>query len=325
MHAAAVIGNLKQENGSFNPERVEGNNKHPELPTTTTDPTSLPVVDGWYGGQTRQPGWGIAQWTPSSKIVDIAKTVNITTPIQDLLTQLNIVWAEMDGTTTSPVGYSGNFLTDFKATANITDATEFFRAKFEGGTAGSRLQYAQEFLVRYADTGRLLITTTTTSTTCASVSPDCTSASGTAKILCEAKKYDPISYNLGSGHAGAQTWKSGCPVINASCTLDCSGLVNIAVYDAFGVDLNEDTTKERADAAAGKYWKQIPSSEVQPGDIVQPNSGHVEIVDHIEGTVLYSFGARTNSGPQSDNVGGGHPFGNYSSSYVFYRYIGPGA
>lgn len=311
VHAAAVLGNLKQEAG-FNPERIEGDKG---LPATSPDPNA---AGEW--------GWGIVQWTPGSKVLISAQKLkdmdklSKDAAINDLLTQLIIVWNEMDGTLLTPTAYSGDFLTEFNATTNVVDATEFFRAKYESGTPGNRQQSAQEFLTQYGGTVAVAVSSTTG---CASVSPNCASATGTTKIICEAQKYDPTSYSYGSGHNGAANWKSGCSNIDSSCYLDCSGLVNVAVYDAFGADINETTETQRNHAASGINWREISLEEVQPGDIVQPNSGHVEIVDHRSGNDIYTFGAHQPKENQAEEVGPSKwP---YTSEFKFFRYIGQGA
>jgi hypothetical protein len=322
-HVAAILGNLQQESG-INPTLVEGNNSHPELPKNSTDPAGLPVVDGWPGGQTRQPGWGLAQWTPSAKVINTARGLNITTNIGDIGTQLNIILGEMKGTT--PTGKTG-FVEGFTATTNLADATQYFVHYYEGPLiVGPRLTYAQQFLTKYG--GTVPTGTPTTDVTgssgsdCSSLPPDCSTANGLAKILCAAKAYDTASYLEASegGHQGGEAWHQTCPTIGPSCHLDCSGLVNIAVYDTFNVDLRENTGSERADI--GKYWKVISLSDLQPGDLVQPNPGHVEIIDHVQGGVLYTFAAHTSYADQTKDVGPSQY--RASSGMLFLRYIGPG-
>lgn len=158
-------------------------------------------------------------------------------------------------------------------------------------------------------------------------SPNCQSAVGNVKIICEARQYDPVSYSesAAGNHmaGGSPAWLKTCPVINASCFLDCSGLVNIAVYDAFGVDLQENTFSEVTDS---KNWEVIPSiNDAKPGDIAQPFPSHVIIIDHIDGTKITDFAASTSNVPQPDQVG--QQVGVYSTTDSWYRvmrYIGPG-
>jgi cell wall-associated NlpC family hydrolase len=153
----------------------------------------------------------------------------------------------------------------------------------------------------------------------ANLSPDCADSKGVAKILCAAKPYDPVSYVWGGAHNPAADWHRSCPTIGPSCGLDCSGLVNIAVYDAFHVDLQENTSSERGDS---KHWQKIPLSQVQPGDLVQPDSGHVEIIDHVSGNRIYTFGAHTSHLPQPKQVG--PSTWPVSSGNLYLHYVGPG-
>lgn len=152
--AAAVVGNFVVES-SVNPERVEVNASHPELPATSKDPAGLPVVGGWPGGQTRQPGWGLAQWTPSGKIVNIAKDLGITSPIYELSTQLQIILGEMKGT--SPTGVKDVYSGIKKITSgDPTEATKYFTHAFEGPlieNGSSRVKAAQKILSEYGSGG----------------------------------------------------------------------------------------------------------------------------------------------------------------------------
>jgi len=155
---------------------------------------------------------------------------------------------------------------------------------------------------------------------CASSSPACQGASGNARILCDAKRYDPVSYVWGGAHGPAADWVKNCPTIGPSCGLDCSGLVNISVYDVYNVDLQENTDSELSDTT---NWKKIPFTEVQPGDLIHPHDGHVEIVDHIKGDTIYTMGAHTDKYPQPRQVGPSQY--TYSSGMIFQRYIGKGS
>lgn len=343
MHVAAIMGSIQQES-TFNPIIVEGHpdpNIRKSIPSPSKDPSSLPAVSGWPGNSSkvRQPGWGLVQWTPSNNAVAAAKKYNITTPIFELGTQLQIIWNQMQDT--SPTGVS-NMVAGLKKTTNISDAVHYFTKNFEGPEiVGNRLTYAQQALQRYGGSGNTGTTTPSSSTSATPAddaggascgnggstasasstfgSPDCTQATGTAKILCEAKKYDPVSYRLAgsAGHQGGAAWHKTCPTIGPSCYLDCSGLVNIAVYDAFGADLRENTNSERTSG----NWKKIPLSQVQPGDIIQPHDSHVEIIDHVQGSTIFTFGAHTANRAQPGQVG---PTSYRSSSgYTYYHYIGP--
>ncbi|MCA9325743.1 hypothetical protein KDA23_06845 [Candidatus Saccharibacteria bacterium] len=155
-------------------------------------------------------------------------------------------------------------------------------------------------------------------------SPDCLNAEGTAKILCEAEKYNPVSYLEDSiaGHQGGEAWHKTCPTIDASCVLDCSGLVSVAVYDAFGNGKSWTTSTFLGDTS---NWTEISASQARAGDLVIVEGGsHVEIIDHFQGNTIHTFGAHNSHVPQPQQVG---PSSYYTRSNVvhYLRYVGKGA
>lgn len=338
MLAAAIVGNLIAES-SVIPTQIEDPNGQ------TGDPSNI-----------AGPGWGIAQWTEGRKVLGsatkgtlpldvfgpaptIAKGQTLSPPAQldpattpaqietQLAQELDIVNYQL-GTG----GATGSFdLNTFKAKADIVSATDYFLTKFEGPLVdnnGVRSALAQGVLDAGSGTSTPAAPGSTsscgslTSSAANNSSPDCAGVTGNAKILCAAKVYDPISYVMGAGHGLAADWHKICPVVDASCSLDCSGLVNIAVFDATGVNLQENTNSEVADTV---HWKQVSLSQVVPGDLIQPgqyNGQHVEIVDHVVGPTIYTFGAHTSNAPQPDQVGPSS--GPTSPSDVYLHYIGTG-
>lgn len=168
-------------------------------------------------------------------------------------------------------------------------------------------------------------------TTAASVSPDCTSATGNAVILCQAEQYSGIYYLSGGGH-GYDNFIKQCPASalpsaasssTASepgpCATDCSGLVSVAVDGAFGQTFSWDV----AGIETSSDWQSIPIASVQPGDVVTVGSDtHVEIVDHYDSSsgTLYTFGSHT-TGQTTSEV----PSTITSYWTGAYRYTGPGS
>lgn len=150
IQAAAITGNIAVESaGATNPLIVE---IHPSanLPSSTDKPASLPIVGGWPGGQTRQPGWGLIQWTPASKFVTIAKALDIPEP-HDLKAQLEVIWYHMVDTT--PTGRT-NFNAKFSSITDLEEATEVFMTDFLAPYAPSnhyeeRLAAAQSALDQF--------------------------------------------------------------------------------------------------------------------------------------------------------------------------------
>jgi hypothetical protein len=317
--AAGVMGNIMQES-SFDPERIQG------------------------GGDSINPsaagsgGYGLVQWTPGGKLVSDLSDAKISGAPYQLATQLDLIGYEMKNTT--PVGYSDLI----KALEQIKDAGAaalFFDQNFEDGSdpGGIRETYAQQILQKYAGTTSTVTPGDSGGCSSSSASPDCTSAAGVAKILCAAKRYDPASYSesaMGNHYPGGnpQWIKQVCPAaanaaatIPTSCYLDCSGLVNIAVYDAFGYNLEENTVSEYGDTS---LWKHIPFSQVQPGDLIQPGMyfegglpQHVEIIDHVSGDTIYTFGAHDDQVPQPEQVGPASYQYNAGDGDVFLHWVGP--
>lgn len=143
-----------------------------------------------------------------------------------------------------------------------------------------------------------------------------------AAILCEAEKYAGIYYSWGGGH-GYTAFRQACPensITSAAasstgnnpgpCGTDCSGLVDVAVDAVYNktFDWAVSSTNGQMIDSPSQYWESIPFSEAQAGDIVthyQPNDGHVEIVEYVSGSTVYTFGSHytgTQTGPTSGST-----------------------
>jgi hypothetical protein len=120
------------------------------------------IIQG--GGNSDNPadagggGWGIAQWTPGTYILSIASGLHITSNIDLLSTQLQIVWLEITGS--APTGYQNidsdlQSLTDVSgesAQTELTNATLFFQVHFEsGGDSEDRITDAQQIYMEYGN------------------------------------------------------------------------------------------------------------------------------------------------------------------------------
>lgn len=110
------------------------------------------------GGESQNPadadplGWGIIQWTPGSKVVNMAQQAGLSAPIYLLSTELDLVWQHMHN---NPV-VTQTF--DLNAFQNITDEKEaaiYFRDHIEGGSDpnGVRETNATNILNQYSGTG----------------------------------------------------------------------------------------------------------------------------------------------------------------------------
>jgi N-acetylmuramoyl-L-alanine amidase len=277
-------------------------------------------VDPTSGGSPSSGVFGIAQWTPGSKFAADKQLNHISGSDTDLLTQLTVLWAEINGL--SSQGF-GNILNGLKQITDPGAAAVYFRDNLEkcdmskpscSDRAGVGAQMLQKYGNGSGSSGG-------GGCQSSSSSPQCQTATGDAKIICEAQKYDPTSYSWDGGHGPPADWHKNCPTIGPSCSEDCSGLVDLAVYDAFNVDLGgQNTDGERTDST---HWKQVSVDQIQPGDIVQPDTGHVEIIDHVSGNTLYTFGAHDANTSQPLQVG---PITwPKSSGFTYWHYIGPGS
>lgn len=166
---------------------------------------------------------------------------------------------------------------------------------------------------------------------------DCTTATGTAKILCEAKAYNGIYYRWGGGHQGYDAFVAGCPDPSnppnnhptgspsdptngglsgnpSPCATDCSGLVSIAADAAF----NQKFIWTVSTLESSGQWKRISLSDIQPGDVLTQGSDHVEIVNSYSGGGTVSTFGSHKTGTQTSQV--------QSDTSIWdgaYRYVGP--
>jgi hypothetical protein len=168
---AGIMGNIKQES-TFDPQRIEG------------------------GGRSKNPddagsgGYGLVQWTPGHTIITTADANHISGPIYALGTQLDLVWAQMNGT--APNG-SQNMIEGLKKLNDEVAVASYFDIHFESGTdpggtgpppthagpGGIREKYATDILATYGGSGSGNASSSTdTSAGCAAATATCTNGSG---------------------------------------------------------------------------------------------------------------------------------------------------
>jgi len=140
-----------------------------------------------------------------------------------------------------------------------------------------------------------------------------------SSIARDALQYNTISYSQ-NWHSSGSIFHQNCSIISPQCATDCSGLVDIVIYDVFGNDISENTYGMVGDKT---NFEVIPFSRVKPGDFVEPNADHISIIESVNGNTINGFAAQTDGFAQPDQVG-------YESNtnpyvYVYLRYIGPGA
>lgn len=131
---AGAIGNIMRESGGY-PQRKQGRPESENYP----DPNSA-------GGS----GWGLIQWTPGGKVLDIAKRANITGPISELSTQLELVWWHLNNETATG---KKNFINEFKQTKTVEEAVKSWEYGMEGAgdkAIPNRIMHANTAYAKYS-------------------------------------------------------------------------------------------------------------------------------------------------------------------------------
>ncbi len=168
--AAGIIGNLMVESG-VDPTRLQGQFSH-ETPSATLTRAQL---------DNSQLGWGIAQWTPSSKIITASITNGVSTATIDTLGfQVEFLFKQLNS---NPSYYE---LPQLKAVpdtaAGAGSAAAVFEAGYEralnGGDVGLRSKNAAEVWTKYHSNG----TSSSGVTTAAQSDGTCGSAKGSASL-----------------------------------------------------------------------------------------------------------------------------------------------
>ncbi len=133
--AAGVLGNIADETGStWDPEIVQGGGHSSTQPKT--------------GGA---DGWGLVQWTyPYQDVSKLLHDNHVSGAPNELQTQLDLIWAQMNGT--SPTGVN-NMAGGLKGINDVSQAATYFSDNFEGGVPGSRVSDALDAYAKYKGTG----------------------------------------------------------------------------------------------------------------------------------------------------------------------------
>jgi len=340
---AGIMGNLEQESG-FNPSARETPTAWTDMTNNYNDAVGLAQWDGSLRPQMIKAGEAAGLTVQD---LETASSKNLSFQLQYLSQQLQSM-TDSNGQTI--IATLKTYTTS--STQEASTAAQYFLSAFEKGSdpGGIRESNAESIYTKYSGTtgtttGGGGCAVTASYTTCANGTPI---TSGVAKIYCEALRFNhTASYSESAmgNHMGSNlTWiQQVCPAaaqpegtkagtITPSCYVDCSGLVNISVYLAFGYDLQENTTSEYADSlpsAKPQLWEQVKLSQVQEGDLIQPaaeHGGHVEIIEKAVpipggGTEIYTMGAHTSNVAQYDQV----DTVNYPASPgdVYLHWIGP--
>lgn len=130
--AAGIVGNFLVESG-VEPQRQQG-----------TPPGTKTPADSWSGN-----GWGIAQWTPGSKLINPLKAAG--KDPNDLLVQLQVVADGLKGKAPLPEPAAGKQLKNTKTVEQATSTFElaYERPKTPGATIADRTAKAKATLEKY--------------------------------------------------------------------------------------------------------------------------------------------------------------------------------
>lgn len=300
---AGIMGNLQAE-GGFEPRRVEygppWKNSRGEI-SLAGQPSSLDENMPPMQNDKGQPGYGIVQWTSPGRrqgLADLANSRNVKP--SDLGVQLDYLWKELTGS--HKAAYD-----DLKQATTIAEASKAIVVKFEApqgyntaSVQNARANYGEKIYKQFVGQDPGMIVTTTQNNGCNSMivgDIDCSNAIGNAKIVCAAQQNFGTMYcftdnhngHLGNCGHGPQQWldavaKNGKE--SAYYSTECSGFVNIALYQAFGYDKDNCSSTYKNDT---DNFKVVPIDSIVPGDLVieHINEGcgtgnHVAIVESYD-------------------------------------------
>lgn len=262
--AAAVVGNIAIESGGDPTIAQTGGN------------TNDPSVFGTKVGVSK--AWGLIQWDAGGRAIEFAKQANITAPIYELATQLDLIWWHMN--TLTPTGAKG-FIDKFKATSDVDEATLYFRKNLEGAWTGhdtERIVAAKLALETYGNN-------LPAASAAASVGMECSGAVS-GNLLQTVLNYTAHEYHspnyfemtpayqtaISTAIANGE-YVGGSTPTDSHPGIDCGGFVTRVMRDS-GVDPNYGgggNTVSQLDYLVNspEYTEINPTStnDMQPGDI----------------------------------------------------------
>lgn len=132
---AGILGNLAWESG-INPVNIQD-----------------PAGESQNPADAGSAGWGLMQWTPGGKIINLMQQAGIRTPVYQLDSQLELVWWHMENT--SPTGVA-NFIIGYRQQTTIEGAVRDFEERMEGAGIPAierRIPLAQDYFNRFTGGG----------------------------------------------------------------------------------------------------------------------------------------------------------------------------
>lgn len=302
---AGAMGNISVESaGTYDPEIVEGGGKE-------SDPSK---VSG---------GWGIIQWTPGSKIIGLLKTAKITTPPNELSTQLDLVWWHMNNT--SPPGVK-NMIEHYQTLTSIEEATKDYMDKMEAPNAATahldaRIAKANLIFGKYSGDASGDESSSDPTPPAAQSSSGCSNAgSGDIVGIAQAElekgvKEDPVGCDDGNpstkGDCGAEVNK----YTDGTLEYWCADFVSW-VYKQAGKPFTGGASGgwRIASVSAVRAWFEKNGTYTENGSNVTPKPGdiytttgdsHIGIVEKVENGKIYTISGNTGVENFSNGVGVG--------------------
>jgi hypothetical protein len=149
---------------------------------------------------------------------------------------------------------------------------------------------------------------------------------GTASILSCAQEFKGYGYVWGGGHEDPEQYMAtfmsqGGFNGKFRGTVDCSGLINVSVWNAFHVKLGGGFVASDSSALGSGQFRQISFSEIQPGDLLMKSGDHVAVATKA-GDSADNFAAYTSNAPPDQQIGPSNAPGFFGSAF---RYIGKGS
>lgn len=278
-----------------------------------------PGVDPTTNQQGGGPGRGIAQWSVDERWAELLKWKGDRSEF-DLITQLDFVWYELNGSEKS------SFMA-LKATKTIKEATTVFMEKYERPGVphlDDRIAAANLAYGKYSgNVSPPDVPSVSTNVDTAAPSGTCGTTTGVANgsiveialaELAKGVKENPLGCDAGNpssvGSCGAEvdkytdkhleywcadftSWvykQAGSPFTGGS-----SGGWRIAAVSGIEAWFKENAT----------WTPNGPSANPQPGDVYTLSISHVGIVEKVEGDTLYTISGNTST----DDTGNGNGVG----------------